>query len=81
MLERSSGGWVWEAVCDVKIAVRGAEMELSIPRSSLGLEDLSRPLRFEFKWADNIQNPGDPMEFTVNGDAAPNGRFNYLYQE
>lgn len=81
VLERSSGGWVWEAVCDVKIAVRGAEMELSIPRSSLGLEDLSRPLRFEFKWADNIQNPGDPMEFTVNGDAAPNGRFNYLYQE
>ncbi len=81
MLERSSGGWNWEAVCDVKIAARGAEMELAIPRSALGLDGLSRPLRFEFKWADNIQKPGDPMEFALNGDAAPNGRFNYIYQE
>jgi hypothetical protein len=54
---------------------------LAIPRSALGLGDLKKPLDFEFKWADNIQADGDIMEFTVNGDAAPNGRFNYRYYE
>jgi hypothetical protein len=51
---------------------------IAIPRKALGLGD--GPLEFEFKWADNIQNEGRIEEFTLNGDVAPPGRFNYLYR-
>ena len=59
--------------------IKGNEMELAIRRADLGLEGASKALRIEFKWADNMQQPGQIEEFAVNGDAAPNGRFNYVY--
>ena len=31
----------------------------------------------DFKWADNIQQTGEWSDFTINGDAAPNDRYNY----
>jgi hypothetical protein len=37
-------------------------------------------LHLEFKWADNMQHPGQIEDFALNGDAAPNGRFNYVYR-
>ena len=40
-----------------------------------------QPLDFEFKWSDNMQDEGNIMDFYVNGDAAPGGRFNYVYTE
>jgi len=33
----------------------------------------------EFKWNDNMQDNGNIMDFYVNGDTAPGGRFNYVY--
>ena len=33
---------------------------------------------FEFKWSDNMQSD-DPLDWYVNGDVAPGGRFNYIY--
>jgi len=71
---------VWHSKQGVHYAVKGDELELAIPRKALGFGDLSKPIRFDFKWADNIQK-FDPIEFTVNGDTAPNGRFAYRYQE
>jgi hypothetical protein len=70
--------WNWKAT--VRYAVKGCELELAIPRKALGFGDPSKPIRFDFKWADNIQS-FDPIEFTINGDTAPNGRFAYRYQE
>ena len=55
--------------------VAGNELELSIPRSVLGIA--SRPAVIDFKWADNIKQTGDSSDFTINGDAAPNDRYNY----
>jgi hypothetical protein len=54
-------------------------MELAIRRSDLGLSSASKALSIEFKWADNMQQAGQIEEFAINGDAAPNGRFNYVY--
>lgn len=31
----------------------------------------------DFKWTDNCYEKGDWTDFTLNGDAAPNDRFNY----
>jgi hypothetical protein len=81
LLEKSTSGWNWERVSEVRYHVEGNQLEMAIPRSALGLDDLGKPLDIEFKWADNMQADGDIMEFTVNGDAAPNGRFNYRYYE
>ncbi len=36
------------------------------------------PREFEFKWSDNMQR-NDPMDWYINGDAVPGGRFNYCY--
>lgn len=75
-LERHQGaGYRWGAPVDVAFQVAGTEMELAIARAALGLTGL--PEWLDFKWADNIQQTGDWSDFTLNGDAAPNDRFNY----
>ena len=51
-------------------------LELEIPKSILGAGDMPD---FEFKWNDNMQKPGDIMDFYISGDTAPGGRFNYVY--
>jgi hypothetical protein len=33
----------------------------------------------DFKWVDNLQAPGDVMDFYVSGNVAPAGRFNYRF--
>jgi len=78
-LEKSLGGWNWEAVGEIGYAVRGNELHLAIPRTLLGLEKSDRELMLSFKWADNLQNEGDPMDFYQYGDVAPAGRLNYRY--
>lgn len=79
VLEASAGGWNWRRAGTVRYKVKGCEMELAIRRADLGLRDASQPLHIEFKWADNMQHPGEIEEFAINGDVAPNGRFNYVY--
>jgi hypothetical protein len=80
VLEGSLGGWNWHVVDKVVIRVQGNELEVAIPRADLGLADLTKPFRIQFKWSDNMQHPGDPNSFTLDGDAAPNERFNYRYE-
>lgn len=79
VLEKSQGGWNWKVAARVRYALRGNEMEIAIPRKALGLP-AAGAIRLEFKWMDNMQTPGDIMEFYLNGDCAPGGRFNYVYE-
>jgi hypothetical protein len=76
-IEHHAGGqkYQWEAPVAIQYRVAGNEMELSIPRSVLGIKTF--PATLDFKWADNIQQTGEAGDFTLNGDAAPNDRFNY----
>ena len=76
-LEKNAGGWKWKKVAKVKIEVKGNELQLAIPREPLGF-GRGEP-RFDFKWADNLQKPGDIMDFYLSGDVAPEGRFNYRF--
>jgi len=78
-IERTRKGWDWQTCAQARFRVQGNELMLAIPRAALGLAAGDAPVRFEFKWADNIQNEDSIDEFTLNGDSAPNGRFNYLY--
>jgi hypothetical protein len=81
VLERNVGGWKWEPVADVPFKVVGREMHLAVPRAALGLEPHKGPLHLEFKWADNVPASGNILDFIDQGDVAPNGRFNYRYEE
>jgi hypothetical protein len=79
-LEKNEGGWKWNKVIKVPCRVVGREMHLSIPRSALGVPRGERAIAIDFKWADNLQKPGEVMDFYLSGDVAPEGRFKYRYQ-
>ena len=68
----------WATVGKARYGVDGNGMELAIPRKLVGLE--GKPANFDFHWADNIRAFGDVSELGVNGDSAPNRRWNYRYQ-
>jgi hypothetical protein len=65
----------WHAVGSTVFHRAGAELELTLPWSTLGLE--TPPAAFDFKWADHGLVANDWTDFTLHGDAAPNDRFNY----
>ncbi len=79
-LQVSSNAWNWAEVARVDFRVAGAELEIAIPRTFLDPPD-GRLLDLEFKWLDNYNQSGDIMDFYTQGDAAPGGRFNYLYSD
>jgi hypothetical protein len=76
-LEFTRKGWNWEPKAEVSYRVKGNQMMIAVPRKELGLS--KGAISFEFKWADNIGQVDNIDDFTLNGDAAPPGRFNYLY--
>ncbi|GAA4316146.1 hypothetical protein [Compostibacter hankyongensis] len=75
ILERYTGGR-WKKTGTVRYRVRGREMMIILPRKAIGLS--AGPVNFEFKWSDNMQDDNDPLDWYINGDAAPGGRFNYI---
>lgn len=79
VLEGSKGDWNWAPIAEVPFRVERNRMQFSIEKRSLGLEN--GPLILEFKWADNYQQEGDIYSFYLDGDAAPIGRLNYVFQE
>lgn len=61
----------WQRVGEVTYRVAGNRLMLEIPLKALGLRSASD---IEFKWSDNMQQ-ADPIDWYINGDAAPGGRF------
>ena len=72
----SNGKWTVINKKAIKPVINGNKMMLTIPLSLFS--KLAGPLRFEFKWTDNMQEE-NPLDWYINGDAAPGGRFNYQY--
>jgi len=80
ILERSLGGRQWKKVREVRMKILNSEVWLELPRASLALDRTRKPLRFDFKWADNVPDNGDIVSWLDAGDTAPNGRFNYRFE-
>jgi len=78
IVEKNINGWLWEKSGSAEYKINTKSLVLKVPFSCLGLTAGSR-LNFEFKWSDNMQEDGNIMDFYVNGDVAPGGRFNYIY--
>ncbi len=76
-LKRLADGKTWP----VAYRALGAEMQITVPRTLLGLTASSRT-DFDFHWVDNAPVGGDPKRIAnwwYVGDSAPDGRFNYRY--
>lgn len=68
----------WHNPRTVRYYYEGNEMHIEIPADLLGI-NTGRPFHFDFKWVDNSLANNDIMDLYVDGDTAPNGRFNYRY--
>ena len=80
ILERNQdGGWKWVDGKEVTYTLSGSKLFVTIPKGMLGLQP-GHPFSLQFKWSDNMQDEGDIIDFLVNGDVAPLGRFNYSFQ-
>ncbi len=71
------GKWEFKSYLNYRVA--GNQMELAVPRALIG--QAGDRIAFDFHWADNIQKPYDIVEFGINGDSAPNRRFNYRFNK
>ena len=67
----------WNKIGTTSYRVNGNGMELAIPRALVGQAETTPA--FDFHWADNIQGFSDVSELGVNGDSAPNRRWNYRF--
>ena len=67
----------WVTISKTTFMVDKNKLMITVPFQILRIEN--QPINIEFKWCDNMQNYNDPLEWYINGDAAPGGRFNYIY--
>ena len=76
LIERFVGvdTWAFETVGSVAYTRLGNVMQVKIPKDLIGFSGT-----IDFKWADNSVPTGQIMEFLDQGDAAPNGRYNYRF--
>jgi hypothetical protein len=77
-LERNEGGWKWKRTASLAYRLAARELHLAISLASLELKAES-VANVRFKWVDNIQVPGEIMDFYVSGDVAPEGRMSYAF--
>lgn len=68
----------WEAVATGAWAVNGNGLEVSVPRVLAG--EMAGPPAFDFHWADNVQKLDGVADLGVDGDSAPNRRWNYRFE-
>jgi hypothetical protein len=68
-------GQQWIETGDLTYHYTGNQMEIEIPRRLLNISQ--DQLVIDFKWSDNPEELADPISFCLNGDTAPNRRFNY----
>lgn len=75
LMRYNTGKQQWEEVCKLTYRMEGNKMELKLSREELGLN--KSEFSFDFKWSDNPADLTDIISLCVNGDTAPNRRFNY----
>jgi hypothetical protein len=68
-------GSPWVEIAELKYSYFANKLEINLPRKLLGLAGNS--FTFDFKWSDNPADLKDPISLCVDGDTAPNRRFNY----
>jgi len=67
----------WMSAGEATYKVNGTMLEIALPRTLVGKGEGSPT--FDFHWADNIQSFSGIAELGLNGDSAPNRRWNYRF--
>lgn len=65
----------WKTVGTSEMAYQGSELELRVPSRFLGQSGDG----FDFKWCDNAPHLNDATAFFLDGDSAPDRRFNFRF--
>ncbi len=65
---------------EVSYKVEGNKMMVAVPQALLGMENHYLELCMQFKWADSETVYDEMEDFYCDGDVAPLGRMNYVYQ-
>ncbi len=73
------GAFSFEAVGEISYRVKGNQMMISVPMELLGIEGY-KEICMQFKWADSKTTYDEMEDFYIDGDCAPLGRLNYVYQ-
>ena len=71
----------WKKLAVVPLQRAEKQLTIAIPRQTLGVGTAAGKLNLDFKWVDNIPLSGDTIDFYAKGDAAPDARFNYHFEE
>ncbi len=75
----TDGAYGFENAGDVTYQVEGNKMMISVPLEMLGITGY-KEINVEFKWADSTTKYDEMEDFYIDGDIAPLGRLNYIYQ-
>jgi hypothetical protein len=75
----ADGAYGFETLGEVAYKVEGNEMMIAVPLEMLGIEGY-KEINLEFKWADSETVYDEMEDFYCDGDIAPLGRLNYIYQ-
>jgi len=75
----TDGAFSFETVGEVTYRVTGNQMMISVPMELLGIEGY-KEICMQFKWADSKTTYDEMEDFYIDGDCAPLGRLNYVYQ-
>ncbi|MCK4750509.1 MAG: hypothetical protein KAT15_25805, partial [Bacteroidales bacterium] len=75
LMEYDQENQKWREGSALAFRYEGNQLELAIPRELIGMTGTS--FGFDFKWSDNPAELEDPISLCLNGDTAPNRRFNF----
>ena len=75
----TDGTYAFEVIGEIEYRVEGNQMMLAVPMEMLGITN-PNGIKFEFKWADSRSLITTMEQFYTDGDAAPLGRLNYVFQ-
>lgn len=66
-------------VCDINYSKSGCEMMIRVPLAELGIEDYEK-IKFSFKWVDSATEITTMEQMYEEGDCAPIGRLDFIFQ-
>ena len=79
MKSKSKKNFTWTTIAELEMATKDNMLMVAVPRNLI--ESIKGDIDIDFKWADNFSGEkADVMSFISDGDAAPNGRFNFRYK-
>lgn len=73
------GAYSYEIVGEVSYRAKENKMMIAVPLEMLGITNPCG-IKFQFKWADSETKLTTMEQFYTDGDAAPLGRLNYVFQ-